>query len=93
MDADTLWCTIPAAEVRALGPVVQMPIATPAPKLRRATSGDAPELARMLTRAFLDDPLAVWSCRAEALRPAVLERFQAARLRQLLCDGEVWTTP
>jgi GNAT superfamily N-acetyltransferase len=47
----------------------------------------------MLARAFLDDPVAVWSCRVDALRPAVLERFQAARLRQLLGDGEVWTTP
>ena len=67
-------------------------IATPAPTLRQATAADVPELARMLARAFLDDPGAVWSCRADALRPAVLERFQAARLRQLLPEGEVWTT-
>jgi ribosomal protein S18 acetylase RimI-like enzyme len=67
-------------------------IATSTPTLRRATAADVPELSRMLARAFLDDPVAVWSCRAAALRPAVLERFQAARLRQLLPEGEVWTT-
>ncbi len=68
-------------------------IATSTPTLHRATAADVPELARMLARAFLDDPVAVWSCRAAVLRPVVLERFQAARLRQLLPEGEVWTTP
>lgn len=61
--------------------------------MRRATAADVPALARMLTRAFLDDPVAAWSCRPEALRPRVLERFQATRLRQLLDEQEVWTTP
>jgi ribosomal protein S18 acetylase RimI-like enzyme len=61
--------------------------------MRRATPEDVPELARMLTRAFLDDPVAMWSCRPDSLRPKVLERFQAARLRHLLPDEEVWTTP
>jgi GNAT superfamily N-acetyltransferase len=46
----------------------------------------------MLARAFLDDPLASWAWRPAGLRPAALERFQAIRLRQLLLDGEVWTT-
>src|SRR5437879_12483289 len=46
----------------------------------------------MLARAFMDDPVAEWSCRAQRLRPAMLERFQGARLRQLLAHEEVWTT-
>jgi ribosomal protein S18 acetylase RimI-like enzyme len=61
--------------------------------LRRASAADVPALARMLARAFSDDPHATWSCRPEALRPAVLERFQATRLRQLMVHEEVWTTP
>jgi ribosomal protein S18 acetylase RimI-like enzyme len=69
------------------------PAIRPEPTMRRATPEDLPALARMLTRAFLDDPVAMWSCRPDALRPEVLERFQAARLAQLLADGEVWTTP
>jgi ribosomal protein S18 acetylase RimI-like enzyme len=50
-------------------------------------------LAQMLARAFFDDPVAMWSCRPADLRPRVLERFNAARLRHLLADHEVWTTP
>lgn len=61
--------------------------------IRRATPADIPALAGMLARAFLDDPVAIWSCRPERLRPKVLERFQAARLRHLLAEREVWTTP
>jgi GNAT superfamily N-acetyltransferase len=51
-----------------------------------------PALARMLARAFADDPVAGWSCRAERLRPAMLEHFHGARLRHLLAYEEVWTT-
>lgn len=67
-----------------------MPAPTPT---RRATPEDLTGLAQMLARAFFDDPVAMWSCRPDDLRPRVLERFNAARLRHLLGDREVWTTP
>lgn len=63
-----------------------------APPTRRATIADVPRLAGVLARAFQDDPVARWSCRPDARRPAMLTRFEDARLRQLIPHGEVWTT-
>jgi ribosomal protein S18 acetylase RimI-like enzyme len=60
--------------------------------LRRATGADVPALGKMLARAFWDDPVACWACKPERLRPAMLERFHSARLRQLLAHEAVWTT-
>jgi len=60
--------------------------------MRRATPADVSALAAMLARAFMDDPVARWACGPDTLRPAMLERFHATRLRQLLAHEEVWTT-
>jgi ribosomal protein S18 acetylase RimI-like enzyme len=61
------------------------------PLVRRATSQEIPALARMLARAFLDDPVASWAWRPDGLRLGALERFQAVRLHQLIAGEEVWT--
>jgi ribosomal protein S18 acetylase RimI-like enzyme len=60
--------------------------------MRRARPADVPALAQMLARAFMDDPVARWACRPDDLRPAMLERFHATRMRQLLAHEEVWIT-
>lgn len=68
-----------------------MAVIDPPGHIRRATSSDVSALARMLARAFLDDPVASWAWRPDGLRLGALERFQAVRLRQLLAGEEVWT--
>jgi ribosomal protein S18 acetylase RimI-like enzyme len=73
-------------------PATAQPSARASPVLRRARASDVPVLTRMLARAFLDDPVALWSCRPDALRAGVLEGFHGARLRALLAHEEVWTT-
>lgn len=60
---------------------------------RRATTADLPRLATSLARAFQDDPIARWSCPPDALRPRMLRRFYAIRLRQVLRHDEVWVDP
>lgn len=60
---------------------------------RRARAADVPALARVLASAFEDDPIARWACPPDHLRPRMLERFYAVRLRQLLRHDEVWADP
>ncbi len=64
----------------------------PAIDVRRARAQDAPALARMLARAFEDDPVASWAWRPPHLRLDALTRYQAIRIRHLLEHDEVWTT-
>jgi len=59
--------------------------------IRRAGPADLPALRQMLVRAFMDDPVAVWACRMERLRPKMLEGMYRARLKQLLAHEEIWT--
>ena len=69
-----------------------MPAAT-AHQVRKATTADLPALARVLARAFLEDPVAKWSCPGERRRARANERFFAFRLRQLIGQEQVYTTP
>jgi GNAT superfamily N-acetyltransferase len=61
--------------------------------VRRADAADLPTLTQMLVRAFVDDPVAVWACRWDWLRPKMLEGMYRARLRQMLDHQEIWTNP
>jgi len=58
---------------------------------RRAETSEFGELARMLARAFQEDPVAAWACRPDHLRPRVLERLFFKRLRDIHPVGEIWT--
>ncbi len=60
--------------------------------VRRAEAAELSALARMLARAFHDDPVTSWACRSEELRPRVLERLFRMRIRHLHAHGELWTT-
>jgi GNAT superfamily N-acetyltransferase len=60
---------------------------------RPAQPEEAEALARMLARAFLDDPVMEWLYPSERGREARIRRYFRVRVRQLLRHGEVWTTP
>jgi len=60
--------------------------------VRKATAADVPDVARVLARAFLDDPVATWSCPADRRRLRVNARFFLFRTRQLLRQEQVYTT-
>jgi GNAT superfamily N-acetyltransferase len=59
---------------------------------RRATAGELPALARMLARAFHNDPVTSWACPPKRMRPRVLERLFGRRIRHLHAHDELWTS-
>lgn len=60
-----------------------------ADSVREADAHEHDDLARMLARAFQDDPLACWACPDERLRPVALERFHRAYLEVAAQRGSV----
>jgi ribosomal protein S18 acetylase RimI-like enzyme len=61
--------------------------------VRRAEPADVPALTRMLVRAYMDDPIAVWICDSQGLRARTLAAMYSVRLHQLLSQRGVWTNP
>jgi GNAT superfamily N-acetyltransferase len=61
--------------------------------VRRAELADIPALTRMLVRAYMDDPVAMWMCPSEDLRAKTLAGLYSARLRQMLIHRSIWTNP
>lgn len=73
--------------------MVDMSPIEPPHATRPAVAQDLPALRDMLTRAFLDDPVARWSCpSSDTALAGVLARFHGAQLRRMLRAGEIWTT-
>jgi len=62
-------------------------------EVRLVGEADVPTLARILVRAYMDDPLAAWICESRALRAELLEALYAARLAQMLPFGGAWCDP
>ena len=53
------------------------------PAIRRATPADVAALTPMLVRAFMEDPVSVWACPPDGLRPRVLANLYRTRLHQM----------
>jgi len=62
-----------------------------AASIRPAQAADVPALTRVLVRAYMDDPVAVWICGSSSLRAKTLEALYSARLHQMLAVEGVWT--
>jgi GNAT superfamily N-acetyltransferase len=60
---------------------------------RPARADETDALARVLARAFYDDPVMCWMYPGARGRERKLERFFRIRIRQQLRQGEIWTTP
>jgi ribosomal protein S18 acetylase RimI-like enzyme len=59
----------------------------------RAAAADVPALTRMLVRAYMDDPIAVWICESRQRRAKLLQALYCTRLREMLVHDGVWTNP
>jgi ribosomal protein S18 acetylase RimI-like enzyme len=59
--------------------------------IRKATERDIPAMARMLARAFHEDPVVEWVFRDAGTRPRYAERFFTGRARVLIGQREIYT--
>jgi ribosomal protein S18 acetylase RimI-like enzyme len=59
--------------------------------VRLARAEDVPALTRLLVRAYIDDPVAVWVCGSQRLRAKVLAAMYSTRLHEMLAERSVWT--
>jgi GNAT superfamily N-acetyltransferase len=69
------------------------PMQRPTVAVRAAEAADIPAITRMLVRAYMDDPVAVWICGSPDLRARTLAAMYSVRLRQMLIHGGIWTDP
>jgi ribosomal protein S18 acetylase RimI-like enzyme len=61
-------------------------------QVRRATPDEIPRLAEMLARAFHDDPVNRWMFPDDKRRHGASRRYFTIRVRQLIGQGEIYTT-
>lgn len=80
----------PKPDGSALAPLPSQDVRT---AVRRAEPVDLPALTRMLVRAYMDDPVAIWICGHDGLRARTLAAMYSLRLRQTLPLDGIWTTP
>jgi GNAT superfamily N-acetyltransferase len=62
------------------------------PQVRRAIPNDIPRLAEMLARAFHGDPVIRWMFPDDKHWGGAVQRYFAIRIRQLIGQGETYTT-
>ena len=68
-------------------------MSTPAPEVRRATVGDLPRMAEVLSASFQDDPVFVHMLPLDMHgRASRLRRFFAMELARSQAEGGAWTT-
>jgi GNAT superfamily N-acetyltransferase len=63
----------------------------PAPEVRRASDDESVPVARLLARAFAEDPIEVWCLACDDL-PRLMELEFLQATRQLSAEGSLWVT-